>query len=142
MKEHWPKVAVGVAALALSYAVYRSMSGSYEETKVVKEEKDKGATGTKVVVVGGGGQAGKIHVTNLKKFGAIVGNCDFFENKDCDDNFIGKVPYTVPFEKGYKVAIVALPDKMCFAHCKAMIEAGFERILVEKPGCKNVDELQ
>ena len=99
-------------------------------------------SGTKIVVVGGGGQAGKIHVTNLKKFGAIVGNCDFMANADCDDNFIGKIPYTEPFSKGYKVAIVALPDRMCFAHCKDMIEAGFERILVEKPGCKNVEELQ
>ena len=98
-------------------------------------------SGTKVAVVGGGGQAGKIHVTNLKKFGAVVGNCDFMENPDCDDNFIGKVPYSEPFAKGYKVAIVALPDRMCFAHCKDMIEAGFERILVEKPGCKNVEEL-
>ena len=26
LKEHWPKVAVGVAAAALGYAVYRSMS--------------------------------------------------------------------------------------------------------------------
>jgi len=26
LKEHWPKIAVGVAAVALSYAAYRSMS--------------------------------------------------------------------------------------------------------------------
>lgn len=126
---------MGVAALALSYTVYKSLSSN-------GKEEVKADAGTKVVVVGGGGQAGKIHVTNLKKFGATVGNCDFFENKDCDDNFIGKIPYSVPFSKGYKVAIVALPDRMCFQHCKDMIEAGFERILVEKPGCKNVEELQ
>lgn len=97
---------------------------------------------TKVLVVGGGGQAGKIHVTNLKSLGAYVGNADFVENKDCDENFIGKVPYSEPFGKGFKVAIVALPDKMCFDHCKQLIDTGFERIMVEKPGCKDGDELQ
>ena len=30
---------------------------------------------------------------------------------------------------------------MCFDHCKQLIETGFERIMVEKPGCKNGDEL-
>ena len=81
-------------------------------------------------------------MANLKKCGAVVGNCDFMENPDSDDNFIGKVPYTEPFAKGYKVAIVALPARMCFAHCKDMIEAGFERILVEKPGCVDAEEAQ
>ena len=104
-------------------------------------EASNSSAGTKVLIVGGGGQAGKIHVANLKSFGATVGNADFVENPDCDDNFIGKVPYTEPFGKGYKVACVALPDKMCFDHCKQLIETGFERIMVEKPGCKNGDEL-
>ena len=99
-------------------------------------------SGKKVVVVGGGGVAGKIHVTNLKKLGAVVGNCDFMENPECDDNFIGKVPYSEPFSKGYKVAIVSLQSTMCLAHCKDMIEVGFEKILLEKPGCKNAQELE
>lgn len=73
--------------------------------------------------------------------GAVVGNKDLIENKDCDDNFVGKVSYSEPFSKGYKVAVVALPDKMCFAHCKEMIETGYERLMVEKPGCQNADEL-
>ena len=71
-----------------------------------------------MLVLGGGGHAGKMHVTNLKACGAIVGNVDFTKNQDCDDNFVGKVPYSVPFNKGYKVACVSLPAEMCFDHCK------------------------
>lgn len=64
------------------------------------------------------------------------------ENPECDDNFVGKIPYTEPFAKGYKVAIVAIPDRLCFAHCKELIEVGFERILLEKPGARNLEEFQ
>jgi len=77
----------------------------------------------------------------LKALGAIVGNADFVKNPDCDNNFIGKIPYSNPYEEGYRVAVVALPDKMCFSHCKSLIDCGFKRIMVEKPGCQNGDEL-
>lgn len=36
MKEHWPKIAVGVAAIALSYAAYRSMA-----SEAIKEDTNK-----------------------------------------------------------------------------------------------------
>lgn len=62
----------------------------------------------KILVVGGTGQVGKIHVNNLKSLGAIVGNADFFKNDKCEHNYIGKVPYSNPYEEGYRSAIVAL----------------------------------
>ena len=93
-------------------------------------------SGQKVLVVGGGGPMGKIHVTNLKKLGATVGNVDFVKNDECDDNFIGALRYDEPSSKGYEIAIVSLPEKMSFTHCKDLIESGFKRIMLEAPGCE------
>lgn len=39
---------------------------------------------SKVVVVGGSGAAGRIHLENCKKLGAIVANFDITENSDAD----------------------------------------------------------
>lgn len=97
---------------------------------------------TKILVVGGGGQIGKIHVKNLKALGAIVGNADFVRNNECVHNYIGKVPYSNPFEEGYKAAIVALPDHLCYKHCKSLIDCGFKKILVESPGGQDGDEME
>jgi hypothetical protein len=44
----------------------------------------------KVVVVGGSGAAGKIHLENCKKLGAIVANFDITENPIADQNYDAK----------------------------------------------------
>lgn len=93
-------------------------------------------------MVGGSGLAGKVHVSHLKKFKACVGNSDLVENAECDDNFVGQVPYREPFEKGYKSAIVALPSRLLCDHCTQLIDAGFEKILIENPGGDTSDEIR
>jgi glutamate dehydrogenase/leucine dehydrogenase len=44
----------------------------------------------KVVVVGGSGAAGKIHIENCKKLGAIVASFDITKNPDADQNYDAK----------------------------------------------------
>lgn len=45
---------------------------------------------SKVVVVGGSGAAGKIHLENCKKLGAIVANFDIIENPIADHHYDAK----------------------------------------------------
>jgi UDP-glucose 4-epimerase len=45
---------------------------------------------TKVVVIGGAGQAGKIHVANLISLGADVASFDVVDNTQASKNFNAK----------------------------------------------------
>lgn len=41
---------------------------------------------------------------------------------------------------GYKSAVVALPDTILYETTRRLIDCGFERILLEKPGCQKSKE--
>jgi predicted dehydrogenase len=98
---------------------------------------------TKVVVIGGAGQAGKIHVANLISLGADVASFDVVDNAQASKNFNAKeAAHADCVADGYKVAVVALPDHMLFPHCDKILDAGFERIMVEKPGALNSADLE
>ena len=62
----------------------------------------------KVIVVGGAGQAGTIHVANLQSLGVEVASFDLTENKNCK-NFMNQ-KHEDAVADGYKAAIVALPE--------------------------------
>ena len=96
----------------------------------------------KVVIFGGAGQAGREHMKNLQKMGAIVASYDIVENEKADLNFNAKTcKHIDPAKAGYKYAIVSLPDNMLYKQTDMIIDAGFERIMVEKPGSRNSFEL-
>mmetsp|Transcript_6506 Transcript_6506/g.7439 ORF Transcript_6506/g.7439 Transcript_6506/m.7439 type:complete len:313 (-) Transcript_6506:187-1125(-) len=100
-------------------------------------------SGTKVVVIGGAGQAGKIHVGNLLGLGAEVACFDVVENPDCSKNYDAKsVEHSACVADGFKYAIVALPDNMLYPHTDKILDAGFERVLIEKPGSLNSEDLK
>jgi predicted dehydrogenase len=98
---------------------------------------------TKVVVIGGAGQAGRIHVKNLQALGADVASYDVVENPNCTKNFNAKeAQHTDVTSEGYKVGIIALPDNMLFAHTDKILDAGYERLMIEKPGSMNSADLE
>jgi predicted dehydrogenase len=93
---------------------------------------------TKIVVIGGAGQAGKIHVTNLKSLGAEVASFDVVDNDNAVKNYNAKTAaHSECVNDGFDVALVALPDHMLFDHTMKVLDSGFKRILVEKPGSQN-----
>jgi predicted dehydrogenase len=96
------------------------------------------------VVFGGAGQAGRIHAYNLQILGAKVASYDVVDNKDADANFNAKeCDEAEPAKQGYKYAVVAVPaDKMVFERTMRVLEAGYERVLIEKPGAMNPEELE
>ena len=98
---------------------------------------------TKVVVIGGAGQAGKIHVKNLLALGADVASFDVVENPSVTKNYNAKeAQHSEAVADGYKVAIIALPDHMLFPHTDKILDAGFERLMIEKPGSLNSADLE
>ena len=102
------------------------------------------ATGdTKVVVIGGAGQAGKIHINNLISLGADVASFDVVDNEKATKNYNAKTAaHSECVNDGYNVALVALPDHMLFDHTLKIIDAGFKRIMVEKPGSQTSEQIQ
>ena len=42
----------------------------------------------------------------------------------------------------YKVAIVALPDTMLYEHTDKILNHGYERIMIEKPGSTKSADLE
>mmetsp|Transcript_29749 Transcript_29749/g.36738 ORF Transcript_29749/g.36738 Transcript_29749/m.36738 type:complete len:313 (+) Transcript_29749:68-1006(+) len=100
-------------------------------------------SGSKVVIIGGAGQAGKIHVQNLLSLGAEVACYDVIENADCAKSYDAKTTeHDACVADGYKIAIVALPDNMLFPHTYKILDAGFERVMMEKPGSLNSSDLE
>ena len=98
---------------------------------------------SKVVVIGGAGQAGKIHVKNLQALGADVASYDVVENASVAKNFNAKeAQHSEVVADGYKVAIIALPDHMLYPHTDKILDAGYERLMTEKPGSLNSADLQ
>ena len=96
-----------------------------------------------VVVIGGSGQAGKIHSQNLLKLGANVAVYDLSENPNVKTNFNPLIlSYSDCVRQGFLMAIVALPDHMLFHHSDQILDAGFVRIMIEKPGSMKSEELQ
>lgn len=97
----------------------------------------------KVVVIGGSGQVGKIHVANLISCGAEVASFDVVENAQASKNYNAKeAAHADCVADGYKVALVALPDTMLYPHTDKILDAGFERIMIEKPGSLNSGDLE
>eukprot|EP00924_Labyrinthula_sp_SR-Ha-C_P015998 maker-scaffold_4-snap-gene-16.6-mRNA-1 protein AED:0.00 eAED:0.00 QI:43/1/1/1/1/1/6/83/341 len=102
----------------------------------------------KVLVVGGAGQAGSIHVKNLISLGATVASFDLAENPNCETNFNAAASsYSEAIRKGFTKIIVALPDHILFSKTTEVInstseEAPIEAILVEKPGSLTAKDLQ
>jgi myo-inositol 2-dehydrogenase / D-chiro-inositol 1-dehydrogenase len=62
----------------------------------------------KIIVVGGAGCMGTIHVANLQSLGAEVASFDLTENKNCK-NFMNQ-KHEDAVADGYTAAIVALPE--------------------------------
>ena len=86
---------------------------------------------------------GKVHVRNMIQLGNEVASMDNKENADASKSYLAKeVDYATVIADGYDVCVVSLPDTMLFDHTKRIMEAGFKRILLEKPGSTNSDDLQ
>ena len=90
---------------------------------------------TKVVVIGGAGRAGSIHVKNLLALGGDVASFDVVDNTTVSKNYNAKEAlHTDVVADGYKVCIIALPENIIYAHTDIILDAGYERIMIEKPG--------
>lgn len=60
---------------------------------------------------------------------------DVVENETVAKNYNAKTAaHADCVSDGYDVALVALPDHMLYDHTAKIIDSGFKRILVEKPG--------
>ena len=70
--------------------LYYLLGSSDTEDKVVPSKSD-----AKVVVNGGSGHVGKLHIQNLKNIGACVGSIGMVDSPDADVNFYkNEDPYT------------------------------------------------
>lgn len=97
---------------------------------------------TKVVVFGGAGQAGKVHVKNLLSLGAEVASFDVVEHPEVLNFNAKEQKPEACVEKGFLVALVSLPDFMLFPHTDKILDAGFSRVMVEKPGSMKSEDLE
>lgn len=99
----------------------------------------------KVLVIGGAGQAGSIHVKNLLELGCTVGCYDLMKNDNCQRNYNAKESsYDDAIADGFNHVLVALPDNILFRETEKVLLARHtpKAVLIEKPGSLVSDDLQ
>lgn len=104
-----------------------------------------GQTGAKVLVIGGAGQAGSIHVKNLLSIGCFVGCFDFIENKKANKNHLAKTTdYNTAIGEGYTHVILAVPDNILNGEATKVLNCSNkpQRVLIEKPGSLTSKDLK
>ena len=81
---------------------------------------------TKVVVMGGTGQAGSIHLRNLKSLGAHVACLARRQNPEADVNYDYNTTKLADLvADGYTHLVIALPDTMLYEACNDALKAEF-----------------
>jgi predicted dehydrogenase len=65
------------------------------------------------------------------------------ENDSVTKNYSAKdASHSDVVADGYKVGIIALPDHMLFPHTDKILDAGYERLMIEKPGSLDSADLE
>jgi len=117
-----------------------------ESTQIAEKEESirgpgpKYGTNNKVVVVGGCGQIGLIHAQNMLDAGQSVIVEDFgthptlpmFGCKDDPKKLV---------EDGYESCVISIPETYAAKDAIRHMEAGFKKILLDKPGAPSSTEL-
>jgi predicted dehydrogenase len=96
----------------------------------------------KVAGMGFTGQAGNIHVANLKELGAdlvaITREGRQFEGLE---NFPLEGNLKELVDRGFDRCVISTVESVSGDHCKRALDAGFKHILLEKPGAIEWTEL-
>lgn len=121
----------------MPFTIKHNRGGSIKAVTTIGEDEDK-----KVAVMGACGQMGNIHAGNLVVDGHTVTAIDlpefphqtlpFFSSKDDLKELV---------KDGYESCIISIPETIAPRETIRAMEAGFKKILLDKPGAASSSDL-